>query len=627
MATSGEGNGFSGIFDASLTESLRSLTLNSPERIYKHQPLVGQTEQRFILFDTSRPTNDEIRVKIVHKSLSVFNLTNNGFIAASYVWGPPSEEHRILIDEKEFLHVTENCFKMLQRFRDLAKGRLLWVDAISINQTDIEEKSKVVTQMATIYESAVEVFAYIGEEIEGTARAFDLFKHAGGPLEELSGIPRHQHPDTPDGRIAQAAHEVLERAWFYRSWVLQEAIKSDDRCTIVCGSIQHKWDRLYPVCYIYWSRRVSPPCMHVAMSMYGYKDGRAMKRLLPLARYCDATDPRDKVFSLLGIASDAETIPTPDYRKSKEQVYTEIAKWWISTYRNLELLENADGPDPDTGAETDPNIASWVPDWSRRPAREILGVFERNSFRAGGPKAFHATFAKEPTLGISPILQACGILVGIADKIISHCKRYADLIPIIRNHASYGSAEGNEKALSTTLHFGPAREGTPNLASERSVFQAYLLWKATYHDQEWPVDNGYHGRRILDHEYLRCHDRRSANLTYESMFRSRRIGRIGRALAITDNGFLCFVPNNMRQGDVIYVLYGSKMPMALRKIDNHYIVIGQCYVDGIMYGELLPEEILCGEKRGVEQNPLPPELPFKYELPKVAGEEEVIEIW
>ena len=45
----------------------------------------------------------------------------------------------------------------------------------------------------------------------------------------------------------------------------------------------------------------------------------------------------------------------------------------------------------------------------------------------------------------------------------------------------------------------------------------------------------------------------------------------------------------MREGDLLCVISGVKVPLVLRKIDNHYIIIGDCYVDGIMDGEIIPE--------------------------------------
>ncbi|KAF1959246.1 hypothetical protein CC80DRAFT_545620 [Byssothecium circinans] len=352
------------------------------------------------------------------------------------------------------------------------------------------------------------------------------------------------------------------------------------------------------------------------------EDG-TLQRLLPRMRYCDATDPRDKVFSLLGIALDAEPLPKLDYHMSKEQVYTKIAIWWIEFYGTLELLSHADEPEAREGPTNAKPMASWIPDWSRRPSREILGVFEKTYFRAGGPKAV-TSFPSTPTPSSNPILKARGMFIGTANKIISHCNRYADLIPIFREHGGYGSEEANEQALSNTLCLGYSRESAPFTKDKWHVLKQYTLWKTTHCDQAWELKEDRHGKRILDEEYLPCYDNRPIDIKYEGLFRTRRIGRV---LAITENGFFCFAPDHLRKQDVIYIPYGSSMPVALRKVSDHYVVLGQCYVAGVMYGEVLPEERLNGQPRGVWGDSGEEPFPFRCELPKFENREEDIEIW
>lgn len=299
------------------------------------------------------------------------------------------------------------------------------------------------------------------------------------------------------------------------------------------------------------------------------EDG-TLQRLLPRMRYCDVTDPKDKVFSLLGIALDAESLPKLDYHMSKEQVYTKIAIWWIEFYGTLELLSHADDPEASEAPTKVKPMASWIPDWSRRPSREILGVFEKTCFRAGGPKAV-TSFLSTPTPSSNPILKARGMFIGTANKIISHCNRYADLIPIFREHCRYGSEEANEQALSNTLCLGYTRESAPFTKDKWHVLKQYTLWKTTHCDQAWELKEDRHGKRILDEEYLPCYDNRPIDIKYEGLFRTRRIGRV---LAITENGFFCFAPDHLRKQDVIYILYGSSMPVALRKVSDHYVVLG-----------------------------------------------------
>lgn len=46
-------------------------------------------------------------------------------------------------------------------------------------------------------------------------------------------------------------------------------------------------------------------------------------------------------------------------------------------------------------------------------------------------------------------------------------------------------------------------------------------------------------------------------------------------------------PNRVRTGDLICVLLGCLVPMTLRPVDDHFEVIGDAYLDGVMFGEAI----------------------------------------
>ncbi|PVH74537.1 heterokaryon incompatibility, partial [Cadophora sp. DSE1049] len=82
--------------------------------------------------------------------------------ALSYTWGPPSppsEQQYILCDGKK-LPVTENCISALYHLRKKYSNRLLWIDAICIDQTNVEEASQQVQIMGQIYQNAAEVIVW-----------------------------------------------------------------------------------------------------------------------------------------------------------------------------------------------------------------------------------------------------------------------------------------------------------------------------------------------------------------------------------------------------------------------------------------------------------------------------------
>jgi hypothetical protein len=70
-----------------------------------------------------------------------------------------------------------------------------------------------------------------------------------------------------------------------------------------------------------------------------------------------ATDPRDRVFALLGLADDAEKLGIyPDYTKSDRTVYIETARKLL-TQGHMEVFALSQFP------KFNVNLPSWVPDW------------------------------------------------------------------------------------------------------------------------------------------------------------------------------------------------------------------------------------------------------------------------
>ncbi|KAN0116731.1 Heterokaryon incompatibility [Hyaloscypha variabilis] len=77
--------------------------------------------------------------------------------ALSYVWGTEKAPDPILLDGQPF-YITENLKDALIMVRQGSqKERVLWIDAICINQNDLSERSAQVRQMRQIYSSAERV--------------------------------------------------------------------------------------------------------------------------------------------------------------------------------------------------------------------------------------------------------------------------------------------------------------------------------------------------------------------------------------------------------------------------------------------------------------------------------------
>jgi len=81
--------------------------------------------------------------------------------------------------------------------------------------------------------------------------------------------------------------------------------------------------------------------------------------LLHQHRDCEATDPRDKVYGLLGMSGDGEAMKIfPDYTRSVEDVYRDLAEKYVVATGSLDIICACRFP------RKFENLPSWVPDWS-----------------------------------------------------------------------------------------------------------------------------------------------------------------------------------------------------------------------------------------------------------------------
>ena len=129
--------------------------------------------------------------------------------ALSYTWGGSDKPRSISIN-KQKLAVTENLYAALLYLRDRSFERILWIDAICINQKDLKEQSHQVQIMAKIYSKAARVLVWLGETANNSEIALERLRIAG----------ENGFPDTfNDKTIWQAMLALLYRPWFQRIWV------------------------------------------------------------------------------------------------------------------------------------------------------------------------------------------------------------------------------------------------------------------------------------------------------------------------------------------------------------------------------------------------------------------------
>jgi hypothetical protein len=138
------------------------------EDVYTHKPLSPGQNIRLLDLERSADFASEIRCRLVEITLA---KARNGYVALSYTWGGQIRDSRIICDDKPF-YVTTNCATALRYLRKRSKWRILWVDAICIDQSSNDERGHQVDLMGAIYQHAYNVIVWLGEAEVETQRAF-----------------------------------------------------------------------------------------------------------------------------------------------------------------------------------------------------------------------------------------------------------------------------------------------------------------------------------------------------------------------------------------------------------------------------------------------------------------------
>ncbi|EXL91331.1 hypothetical protein NOF04DRAFT_17970 [Fusarium oxysporum II5] len=251
--------------------------------------------------------------------------------AVSYTWakgnGKREKDHAIFIGSRwDILPITENCFDALQNCRLDDQDRRLWVDAICINQSNISERTHQVGMMRYIYSTASRVLIYLGIGDSGSGS-------------EITDDP-----------------EILSgNQYFSRIWVVQEIASAKQALVLYDRKAMH-WGFFHGNLQRLSSKR----WMQNFGSPRQIDDAHEFLTLLGDTRDCNASDPRDKIFALLGLWKKQVD---PDYTLSPQAVYTGLASTLVTDERwevVAQLLDMA------THGRSMLGLPSWVPDWSEK---------------------------------------------------------------------------------------------------------------------------------------------------------------------------------------------------------------------------------------------------------------------
>jgi hypothetical protein len=226
------------------------------------------------------------------------------YMALSYHWGNLNNTTSIRVNGIE-LQVTVSLEAALRRLR-AERVTTVWADALCINQMDREERSLQVRRIGTIFKRAFEVAVWFGNESNVDADAVQLL---------CAGKPPGLDQDTCLSTLP-VFKDLLCRPYWKRVWIIQELAVAS--CiSIYCGCYKIPWEAIDITCYCCINRNTlnSSGCL-ADESVFRFASLREVRAdvlarqpihlldALRRTRSSLATDPRDKIFALLGLTFD-----------------------------------------------------------------------------------------------------------------------------------------------------------------------------------------------------------------------------------------------------------------------------------------------------------------------------------
>jgi len=354
---------------------------------YEFTPLLNEKAIRVLVLLPGRPGD------LIHITISSITLDDgtHTYNALSYTWGDPSPVHTVVCDGA-MLGIAENLFAALNCLRSELDPITLWVDAICIDQNNVDERNHQVRLIGSIYSIAHKVLVWTGKDNLSSRTAFILFRDLASlwlvqtqtkvvQLDE-EGLLSLLDKDGFWKRV-DCIKEYFGRPWFSRAWTFQEICLSHD-AVLICGKDSIPWATFHEALSILWLPGFVKYLDREATTVRtidGYWDYLRLRhkdhspkqgdtlRLSYLLRRTEenvASDPRDGIFSLLGIASlKGEDYFQPDYSQSVRDTYLHFTRLCIAHDGHLEILSEVYRARNSQSL----NLPSWVPDW-----REVSGA-------------------------------------------------------------------------------------------------------------------------------------------------------------------------------------------------------------------------------------------------------------
>ncbi|KAF3936051.1 hypothetical protein ABW20_dc0102085 [Dactylellina cionopaga] len=514
--------------------------------------------------------------------------------------------------------ITASLATCLKHLRKQGINTPIWADALCINQKNDFEKSVQVRRMGILYNLAERVIIWMGGPEEQDDRAIEF-------LRRLQDSNQSQPVFDKDEREILSLHidAFLQRTWFTRAWIVQELVFGSN-VWVKCGDSEIKWEEFMDGVLKYeeyigerqsddstrdWSQTSSTAqALHFTRDFYLKGQKHTFLELVKMFFYTRSSRPRDKLFSLLNLASDVgkrnESI-MPNYVSNEDEILASYGEVFAEEYP-LDLLHHS-GSDKSCQS----GFCSWIPDLMNQrngktypptisdwralgsgfsagpPYPPIIRVKVRKpnsskKVRQRAPALIIKGFPFDCVKGCQSSNLSLDLKVVDPPKVINTVRKYWAYLRSYPGYAGDWEDEVMVKCLIGDAD-GPSIPAPWPFAEQPQNPVEPTRWSSELKQVIVGLKFGEDASKLETYSI--------ESITAIKQFWQTAAdfaGLIpGATIGVTNRGFAGIFPGAAEFGDEIFIIPGAKVPFLIRKIPGtkYHTLIGECYVHGAMYYE------------------------------------------
>lgn len=393
---------------------LEEIQKTLPEGWYAKETLEG----RILFYDANRQASSWVHPNpdVPHDAYDDVNQEQErrhselDYEALSYCWGPPRARAKALVIKLDdstqgygarlrtrYLPLARNISLAMRDLRYEDRCRVMWIDALCINQADYEERSEQVGLMKDIYPLARRVVVWLGSSFPEDTESLSILRRIGEQIEvgrDFTLLPSPGCEETDwyatDVNLPyeieqwERVQSFLFTPWFRRMWIVQEIHRGSRSSVLVCGHDELLWStfRRAILALNRKERSLQPEYLKEPLELCTVVEKASLEQLLFTSRDRECSNKRDKIYGIISLAPPeiAKCIRI-DYRQSLLGVYEQVFIKCMEQAQRLTQLRYGGL----RHNEATPGWPTWVPEWSQ--IRIGITIQPTECFRASGISA------------------------------------------------------------------------------------------------------------------------------------------------------------------------------------------------------------------------------------------------